>query len=43
MFSRDHLVIGALGFVLGGVVTTASISTILLTQQKEEKSCYTRP
>ena len=39
MFSRDHLVIGALGFVLGGVVTTASISTILLTQQKEEKSC----
>lgn len=39
MFSRDHLVIGALGFVLGGVVTTASISTILLTQQKEEKIC----
>lgn len=39
MFSRDHLVIGALGFVLGGVVTTASISTILLTQQKEEKVC----
>lgn len=39
MFSRDHLVIGALGFVLGGVVTTVSITTILLTQQKEEKSC----
>lgn len=39
MFSRDHLVIGALGFVLGGVVTTASISTILLTQQKEDKVC----
>lgn len=39
MFSRDHLIIGALGFVLGGVVATASITAVLLTQQKEEKVC----
>ena len=38
-FNRDHLIIGALGFVLGGVVTTASITAILMTQQKEEKVC----
>lgn len=38
-FNRDHLIIGALGFVLGGVVTTASITAVLMTQQKEEKVC----
>lgn len=39
VFNRDHLIIGALGFVLGSVVTTASVTAILLTQQKEEKVC----
>ena len=39
MFSRDHLIIGAVGFVLGGVVATASITAVLLTQAHEEKTC----
>lgn len=39
VFNRDHLIIGALGFVLGSVVTTASVTAVLLTQQKEEKVC----
>ena len=39
MFSRDHLIIGAVGFVLGGVVATASITAVLLTQSHEEKTC----
>lgn len=38
-FNRDHLIIGALGFVLGSVVTTASITAVLMTQSKEEKVC----
>lgn len=38
-FNRDHLIIGALGFVLGSVVTTASITAVLMTQKKEEKVC----
>lgn len=39
MFSRDHLIIGAVGFVLGGVVATASITAVLMTQSHEEKTC----
>lgn len=38
-FSRDHLIVGAVGFVLGGIVSTASITAILMTQHKEEKVC----
>ena len=39
MFSRDHLIIGAVGFVLGGVVATTSITAVLMTQTHEEKVC----
>ncbi len=39
MLNRDYLIVGALGFVLGGVVATASITTILMTQSHEEKTC----
>ena len=39
MFNRDHLIIGAVGFVLGGVVATASITAVLMTQTHEEKVC----
>ena len=38
-FNRNHLIVGALGFVLGSVVTTASITAVLMTQSKEEKVC----
>lgn len=38
-FNRDHLIIGALGFILGSVVTTASITAVLMTQSKEDKVC----
>ncbi len=39
MFNRDHLIIGAVGFVLGGVVATTSITAVLMTQTHEEKVC----
>lgn len=35
MFTREHLIIGAAGFVLGGVVATASIMVVLSTQKPE--------
>ncbi|MCP5174830.1 MAG: hypothetical protein H6996_06985 [Moraxellaceae bacterium] len=38
-FNRNHLIVGALGFVLGSVVTTASITAVLMTQSKEKKVC----
>ena len=39
MFNRDHLIIGAVGFVLAGVVATTSITAVLMTQTHEEKVC----
>lgn len=39
MFNRDHLIIGAVGFVLGGVVATASITAVLMTQTHDDKVC----
>jgi len=35
MFTREHLIIGAAGFVLGGIVATASITVVLSTQKQE--------
>lgn len=34
MFTREHLIIGAAGFVLGGIVATASITVVLSTQKQ---------
>ncbi|PTQ90700.1 hypothetical protein [Agitococcus lubricus] len=39
MLNREHLIIGALGFVLGGIVATASISTVLMTQSQPAVVC----